>query len=186
MIKYLHEVQNELKAPKNQYNDFGKYKYRSAESILEAIKPLQMKYGFVTTLDDEIKEVGGRIYVVSTCRVTDIETGECFETHANAREEETKKGMDASQVTGAATSYARKYALGAMFAIDDGKDADSLNTSKEYTEDPNFSLALQLISEAETLEDLTDIYNNWRGYQNNKEFLNALSARKAQITGRRK
>lgn len=123
----LHEkllaIQTKLKAPKGQYNSFGKYSYRSAEDILEAVKPLNAEQGVLLTITDEIKEVGGRIYVVATATVSDG-TDE-LKVSAFAREPENKKGMDDSQVTGATSSYARKYALNGLYAIDDNKDADT-------------------------------------------------------------
>ena len=123
----LLKIQQELKAPKNQTNSFGKYKYRSAEDILEAAKPICHKHGFVIKLDDSVNQVGDRIYVVSKAIVFNQETGENYSSTGWAREEEDKKGMDASQITGAASSYARKYALNGLFAIDDTKDSDFTN-----------------------------------------------------------
>ena len=123
----LHEkllaIQTKLKAPKGQYNSFGKYSYRSAEDILEAVKPLNAEQGVLLTITDEIKEVGGRIYVVATATASDG-TDE-LKVSAFAREPENKKGMDESQITGATSSYARKYALNGLYAIDDNKDADT-------------------------------------------------------------
>ena len=116
-----------LKAPKNQYNSFGKYAYRSCEDILEAAKPLCIENGLVLTISDEIMEVGGRIYVKATATVSDVESGDVVTVTSSAREPEDKKGMDSSQITGAASSYARKYALNGLFAIDDTKDADATN-----------------------------------------------------------
>lgn len=124
----LLEIQNELKAPKSQYNSFGKYNYRSAEDILEAIKPLCYKNKVVLTLSDDIVLVNERYYVAAHAKLTDAETAEQIVISAYAREEEEKKGMDGSQVTGAASSYARKYALNGMFDIDDTKDSDFTNT----------------------------------------------------------
>ena len=123
----LHEkllaIQTKLKAPKGQYNSFGKYSYRSAEDILEAVKPLNAEQGVLLTITDEIKEIGGRVYVVATATVSDG-TDE-LNVSAFAREPENKKGMDESQITGATSSYARKYALNGLYAIDDNKDADT-------------------------------------------------------------
>ncbi|MDY4561365.1 MAG: ERF family protein [Peptostreptococcus porci] len=119
----LTEIQNELKAPKNQYNRFGKYKYRSCEDILEALKPLLLKHKATLIINDEIQEMGTRIYVKAIC--TFVVGDEKIQTTAFAREEESKKGMDGSQVTGASSSYARKYALNGLFLIDDTKDADT-------------------------------------------------------------
>ena len=124
----LVKVQNELKAPKSQYNSFGKYSYRNCEDILEALKPLLNEVKAIVNISDEIVLVGERYYVKATVKFIDAETGEVVEASAMAREEETKKGMDASQLTGSTSSYARKYALNGLFAIDDTKDADTTNT----------------------------------------------------------
>jgi len=125
----LLNIQNELKAPKSQFNAFGKYKYRNAEDILESVKPLCFKYKATLTLSDEIVLIGERYYVKATATLTDNEKPELkIWITAYAREEESKKGMDGSQVTGASSSYARKYALNGLFNIDDTKDSDSTNT----------------------------------------------------------
>lgn len=124
----LANVQATLKAPKGQYNSFGKYKYRSCEDIVESVKPLLKQNGLLLTLTDEIVNIGERFYVKATAEVIDTKDGGIVSVSAYAREEETKKGMDGSQVTGASSSYARKYALNGMFAIDDTKDSDSTNT----------------------------------------------------------
>ncbi len=116
-------IQSELKAPKGQYNSFGKYKYRSAEDILEAVKPLLKKYGCKLTIMDEIVLVGDRYYVKAIPTISD--GTQSLSVCGWAREAETKTGMDASQITGTASSYARKYALNGLFAIDDTKDADT-------------------------------------------------------------
>ena len=115
----------ELKAPKNQYNEFGKFHYRNGEDILEAVKPLCQKHGAVLTIADSIVAMDGRHYVKATVCLRDIDDSSevCF-AEAYAREAESKSGMDASQITGLASSYARKYALNALFCIDDVKDAD--------------------------------------------------------------
>lgn len=130
----LFAVQQALVAPKDQFNSFGKYKYRSCEGILEALKPLLAQNKLVVTLTDDVKLVGDRVYIEAAARVTDLETGEGITCSAFAREEETKKGMDASQVTGATSSYARKYALNGLFAIDDNKDSDVTNTGEQKEE----------------------------------------------------
>lgn len=122
----LGRVQAELRAPKDQFNKFGGYSYRSCESILEAVKPLLKDEGLTLTMSDSIGEVGGRVYVTATATVADKD-GCSVSVTASAREAETKKGMDAAQITGAASSYARKYALNGLFAIDDAKDADATN-----------------------------------------------------------
>lgn len=123
LVNKVQAVQHELKAPKGNYNSFGKYKYRSCEDILEAVKPLLGQNGLVLTLTDDIVGVEGRVYVKATARITDGEHE--IQTVAYAREAETKKGMDESQITGTASSYARKYALNGLFCIDDAKDADT-------------------------------------------------------------
>ena len=125
----LSSIQNELKAPKNQYNSFGKYYYRNCEDILEAVKPLCEKVKALVWLTDEVIMIGDRYYVKATANFIDTETGEKITAVAYAREEETKKGMDGSQVTGASSSYARKYALNGLFDIDDTKDADNDNNN---------------------------------------------------------
>ena len=117
-----------MKAPKDMRNNFGNYNYRSCESILEAVKPLLAENSLALTLTDEMIQVGDRIYVRATATVTATSGGESISVDAFAREEESKKGMDASQVTGAASSYARKYALNGLFCIDDNKDSDATNT----------------------------------------------------------
>ena len=121
----LSKVQSELKAPKGQYNSFGKYKYRSCEDILEAVKPLNAKHGVVLTVGDEVVEISNRFYVKATATFVDIESGEKIINTALAREDDSKKGMDGSQITGTASSYARKYCLSGLFCIDDTKDADT-------------------------------------------------------------
>ena len=125
----LATIQQKLKAPKGQYNSFGKYAYRNAEDILEAVKPLCAETGTVVLLSDEIMNIGNRFYVKATAALIDAETQTQLTVSAYAREEEEKKGMDGSQVTGASSSYARKYALNGLFAIDDTKDSDTTNTT---------------------------------------------------------
>lgn len=128
----LVNIQAELKAPKNQVNSFGKYKYRSAEDIIEAVKPILFKHQTALLISDEIVQVADRVYVKATAMLID-ETNEELpvKVYGWAREEEVKKGMDAAQITGSASSYARKYALNGLFAIDDTKDADSTNEHKD-------------------------------------------------------
>lgn len=121
----LSKVQTELKAPKGQYNSFGQYKYRSCEDILEAVKPLNAKHGVVLTVGDEVVEISNRFYVKATATFVDIESGEKIINTALAREDDAKKGMDGSQITGTASSYARKYCLNGLYCIDDTKDADT-------------------------------------------------------------
>lgn len=124
----LVEVQSKLKAPKGQFNKFGNYAYRNCEDILEALKPLLNEVKALVNISDEVVLVGERYYIKATVKFIDAETGEIVEASAMAREEENKKGMDASQLTGSTSSYARKYALNGLFAIDDTKDSDTTNT----------------------------------------------------------
>ena len=121
----LQKIQCELKAPKNLYNSFGKYKYRNAEGICEAVKPMLEKYKVILTLSDDIIQVGERYYIKATASLKDVESDGFIDITAMARESLDKKGMDESQITGTASSYARKYALNGLFLLDDTKDADS-------------------------------------------------------------
>ena len=128
----LVKIQAELKAPKNQMNAFGKYKYRSAEDIIEAVKPILFKNNCALLISDEIVQVADRVYVKATAMLIDESNEDLpIKVFGWAREEEVKKGMDAAQITGSASSYARKYALNGLFAIDDTKDADSTNEHKD-------------------------------------------------------
>jgi len=135
----LINVQAELKAPKSQFNSFGKYNYRSLEDISEAAKPLLKKHGLVLTIADKIILVGDRNYIEATATLTDCEKNEQIINTASAREAENKKGMDESQITGAASSYARKYCLNGLFCIDDTKDADSMDNRKQGKPEPVIS-----------------------------------------------
>lgn len=123
------DIQHKLKAPKGQYNSFGKYNYRSCEDILEGVKPLLKEHDLALIIDDEIVQIGERYYVKATAKITDGR--EIVSATAYAREPDTKKGMDESQITGATSSYARKYALNALLCIDDTKDADTMDNSKK-------------------------------------------------------
>ena len=127
----LMEVQNMLKAPKNQRNNFGNYNYRSCEDILEGVKGLLAKVGAVILLEDNMELLGDRYYIVATATFVDVEDGSKVEVKARAREALTKKGMDESQITGACSSYARKYALNGLLLIDDNKDADTTKLTRE-------------------------------------------------------
>ena len=143
VYKKLIEVQTRLKAPKNQYNSFGKYNYRSAEDILEAVKPLLKDVGATMILNDDIMLVGERYYVKTTARFIDIDSGEVVEATGVAREEESKKGMDSSQLTGSTASYSLKRCLGNLYNIDDTKDSDTTNTHDKEKK------TLEVISEAQ-------------------------------------
>ena len=138
MQKNMHtkiiEIQKELKAPKAQYNSFGKYHYRACEDILEAAKPLCHKRGIILYITDEVVAIDGWHYVKATVTLKDVD--ETFETTAYAREASTRKGMDESQITGATSTYARKYALNGLFCIDDTKDADTQAPLQTYTQAP--------------------------------------------------
>lgn len=133
-MKHLIEIQNELKAPKGRYNSFGKYNYRSCEDILEAVKPVCKNHGCLLVLSDEAVQVGDRYYIKATATLKTPDND--FVVTAFAREEENKKGMDSSQITGTASSYARKYALNGLFNIDDTKDADTdeFHKQQQHTE----------------------------------------------------
>ena len=130
----LMAVQAELKAPKNQHNSFGKYDYRSAEDIIEAVKPLLKDNGLFLNMSDDIVLIGDRYYVKATVKVVDVVTGESVQTSALAREAAQKKGMDESQVTGTSSSHARKYALNGLFAIDDNRDADTNEYARQTSQ----------------------------------------------------
>ncbi|HFI0342920.1 TPA: ERF family protein [Streptococcus suis] len=124
--KKLLQIQRDLKAPKGQYNNFGKYSYRNAEDIMEALKPLLVDNNTVCYCEDDyIEHIGERYYLVATIVFADVESDDFITVKARAREEENKKGMEGSQITGSASSYARKYALSGLFLIDDNKDSDS-------------------------------------------------------------
>ena len=129
-MKELISIQQELKAPKGQYNSFGKYHYRSCEDILEAVKPLLGKHNCILNISDQIELVGDRFYVKATATIINSE-GKSVTTTAFAREQENKAGMDSSQLTGSTSSYARKYALNGLFCIDDTQDADTMDNTSE-------------------------------------------------------
>lgn len=134
LAEKLQKVQERMKAPKNLYNSFGKYNYRNAESILEAFKPYGAEYGLTLTIKDEITQIGDRFYVKATASIMDAKTGGSapfFAVSAFAREADTKAGMDPAQITGSASSYARKYALNGLFLLDDTKDPDSEEQARQ-------------------------------------------------------
>ena len=151
-MKELIEIQSELKAPKSQYNSFGKYKYRKAEDILEALKPLLFKHKCFVTLTDEISEVANRIYVKAIATITNSE-GVSITTSAFARESESKPGMDAAQITGATSSYARKYALNGLFCIDDSVDPDSIIDIDEV---------VKKVWQTKSLDQLKSLWNEFK------------------------
>lgn len=205
-MKELIAIQSELKAPKSQFNKFGGYKYRKAEDILEAVKPLLNKQKCTLTITDDIVMVGNRIYVKATATIKN-EKGECETTTGWAREEETKKGMDGSQITGASSSYARKYALNGLFAIDDNADSDTTNdgqhqkaqqqtqaqhptaqaaqavqqpaTPQYHTNDLNEGLAY--LSRCVTKDNLIWAVQTYKPLTVNPQFMQAVSAKKKEL-----
>lgn len=201
MIKNLSKIQNEMNVKKGRYNKFGKYYYRSCEDILQAAKEVCGKYGCYVKVSDEIIFIEGRFYVKATAKVIDIETGESEVSTAFAREENAKKGMDDAQLTGATSSYARKYALCGLFAIDDSVDSDSLNGTQENegkgenSNCPNqsynqtkqsqsqISILIGYVNECTTLQQLEELFKANQAYQSNSEFINALSKKRAEIEG---
>lgn len=191
-------VQSQLKVPKNQYNDYGGFKYRSCEDILEAVKPLLQKEGLYVTIADDIVVIGERFYVKATATLSDGENS--ISNQAFAREDAAKKGMDGSQVTGTASSYARKYALNGLLAIDDTKDADTLNNGKEYTATtkasgkvkatapaskipaPDKAAVIAAVYAAQTEEEVIAIYKKSSYYFGKDEaVITACSQRKQQL-----
>jgi len=155
-MEKLIAIQSELKAPKNQFNSFGKYNYRNAEDILEALKPLLKKHECLLTISDEIVEVGGRIYVKATASIFDGKY--TLTASAFAREEEVKKGMDSAQITGSSSSYARKIALSGLFLIDDTKDPDSTNT---YDKEPTYVASDDVLPLVDSCKSLNELKNLW-------------------------
>lgn len=190
-MKELIKIQSELKAPKNQYNSYGGYKYRNSEDILEAVKPLLQKHDCIMTITDDILQVGNRIYIKATITLRNND-GEKVVVSAFAREDESRKGFDGAQLTGCSSSYARKYALNGLFLIDDTKDADTDEHQKQTTAKPKKAAKkdendemkdaiLADIKKMQTREDLTKI---WRGYatlQKEKWFIEAVQERGAEI-----
>lgn len=191
-MKELVVIQSKLKAPKNNENKFGKYKYRSAEDILLSVKPLLKEEGCQLTISDDIVMVGDRIYVKATCTLINKE-GESVITTAFAREDEKRSGMDVSQVTGATSSYARKYALNGLFCIDDTKDPDTdeyqeqkrkAESKKEAGKSESLLLALQEIKSASTVDSLVQIrstYFNELSSTEQTELTQNLTKKKKEI-----
>lgn len=206
-MKELIDIQAALNAPKDKRNDFGKYNYRSAESILKSVKPLLKKTGCMLILSDEVKEVGSpyvyntndpkkgttayngtRVYVEATATLINS-AGETISTKGYAREEVAKTGMDASQITGATSSYARKYALCGLFAIDDGNDADRLNNCPQYTATVDGNTPSELfnyyakpaIEQANTKADLARVWNDYPTLQTMPEFTAAMTGRRKAL-----
>ena len=188
-MKELLQIQSELKAPKGQFNAYGKYKYRSCEDILEAVKPILKKNNCTLLLSDSLIYVGERYYIKATATLVNAE-GKSVSTEAYAREEETKKGMDASQITGASSSYARKYALNGLLCIDDNKDSDTTNTgdntptapAKASKEDnAEVEKAIAEINGAKSKDELINAIAKYKGNKsviNNLAFINAVNNNK--------
>ena len=194
-MKELIAIQSELKAPKSQFNKFGGYKYRKAEDILEAVKPLLNKQKCTLTITDDIVIVGNRIYVKATATIKN-EKGEFETTTGWAREEETKKGMDGSQITGASSSYARKFALNGLFAIDDNADSDTTNDGQQQaaqqqtqTHQPvslqlnpnNLNEGLGYLSRCVSKDNLLWVIQHYQPLCSNTQFMQAVSAKKKQL-----
>ena len=203
-MKELITIQSELKAPKTQYNKFGGYKYRKAEDILEAVKPLLAKEKCTLIITDDIVMVGSRIYVKATATIKN-EKGEYETSTGWAREEETKKGMDGSQITGASSSYARKYALNGLLAIDDNADSDTTNdgqhkaaqqqanpqaqdaqpaqpttTTPQYH--PNdINEAIQMVSRCVNKDNLVWVMQTYKPLMSNAQFMQTLSAKRKEL-----
>lgn len=179
----LAKIQSEVKAPKGQFNSFGKYKYRSAEDILEAVKQVINPMGFSIVLSDDMIFADGRWYVKSEATLSNgIEK---YSSIGFAREEETKKGMDSSQITGAASSYARKYALNGLFALDDTKDSDATNTHGQDERKPSMNLISwkKGIEACKTIEELRDLYKEKESIiANNKEVMDLFNIKKSTFT----
>ena len=199
-MKELIAIQSELKAPKSQFNKFGGYKYRKAEDILEAVKPLLAKQKCTLIITDDVVLIGNRIYVKATATIKN-EKGECETTNGWAREEETKKGMDGSQITGASSSYARKYALNGLFAIDDNADSDTTNdgqhqtaqqqtqtqqSSAQQTSSPQYhpndlNEGLGYLSRCVSKDNLLWVIQHYQPLCSNTQFMQAVSAKKKQL-----
>lgn len=199
-MKELIAIQSELKAPKSQFNKFGGYKYRKAEDILEAVKPLLNKQKCTLIITDDVVLIGNRIYVKATATIKN-EKGECETTNGWAREEESKKGMDGSQITGASSSYARKYALNGLFAIDDNADSDTTNdgqhqeaqqqtqtqqpavqqpaTPQYHTNDLNEGLAY--LSRCVNKDNLVWVVQTYKPLTASPQFMQAVSAKKKEL-----
>ena len=210
-MKELVKIQSELKAPKSQFNKFGNYAYRSAEDILESVKPLTAKYDCCLTISDNIVMLGDRFYIEATARIVNAK-GEAVEVTASAREAESQKGMAESQISGSTSSYARKYALNGLFCIDDTKDADSTNKhGMDGADKPKANVApkasapkavapkaikakavtpkveeipkevRQRIADATSREDIASVWKDFANLRNNQEFNELVKQASAQF-----
>lgn len=154
----LLKVQSELKAPKSQFNSFGKYNYRNCDDILEAVKPLLNEHGLCLIISDSIEMLGDRFYIKSSGELHDIKDGDKVVVSALARESSEKKGMDSAQITGSASSYARKYMLNGLFAIDDSKDPDSQKPAPPAPTISEFEAVKTALKKVKSLADLENYY----------------------------
>lgn len=183
-------IQCALKVPKSQYNSFGKYHYRSCEDILESLKPILSEYKCLLTITDDICMIGDRYYVKATATLRDGDNS--ISVNAYAREEESKKGADGSQVTGASSSYARKYALNGLFCIDDTKDSDYTNTGQKAAktatneakadDNPLLDMAMSDAANAYSLEALKEVWNNHSGLHHVQKFRDIVNKRKSELS----
>lgn len=190
----LNAIQVALKAPKGQYNSFGKYKYRSCEDILDALKPHLAETGLILSVSDDLVMIGERYYIKATATITDGISSKSVNGYA--REEENKKGMDGSQVTGASSSYARKYALNGLFCIDDNKDSDYTNVGNNTKEESKAKpieeaktvsqtdLAKRVQTDVMVISDIDDLREYWKNhseYHTNEELLKIFVARSKEL-----
>lgn len=183
-MERLIAIQQELKATKDLYNGYGGYNYRSCESILEALKPLLLKHKLAIVIQDDLLNIGERYYVKAIVRLIDENKDVIVETTAFAREEETKKGMDGSQITGASSSYARKYALNGMFAIDDAKDSDNTNKhGKDEVQASSNDIAGK-INSINDIKELIKFFNaNQKVINADKELFKQFKAKRETLAG---
>lgn len=189
-MKRIIEIQQKLKAPKNQYNSFGGYKYRSCEDILEGVKPLLAEFKLCLILKDDIVNVNDRYYVKATATIYDDEGKEIVSSSSMAREELNKKGMDSSQITGATSSYARKYALNGLFAIDDAKDADATNThnktEKKAKEIDKMNNDLDIFEGLKSCSDIVNLQKyfkaNYKNVIDKNKFIKIKDIKKKELT----
>lgn len=175
-MKELIKIQSELKSPKNQFNSFGKYNYRSCEDILEALKPLLLANECKLILSDEMVNIGERYYVKATATITS--ENDSVSVTAFAREEAEKKGMDLMQLSGATSSYARKYALNGLFLIDDNKDSDTTNKGEKSTLDKSTK---DLIDACKSIEDLKVLWELNSDWHNDRKIQVYVSTKKKQL-----
>jgi len=183
-LDILIDIQTRLKAPKDQKNSFGGYNYRSCEDILTALKPILAEHKCAILFDDKIESVNGRFYITAEAKLCTPLGDIC--AHAYAREQETKKGYDEAQITGAASSYARKYALNALFAIDDTRDPDTQDNTKEGLPQENNAnripdFIVNKIANAKSVESLSEIWQTTTTFHNNATFKQLMSQRKHEL-----